>query len=149
MRFIIAIVLIFISIGCSNNSDIEEITQVEQNRVKDISFTDKHGRVTIIYNESHVIDFVVWMKDLDTDEGYEIALVRSDGKGGVVFGPEENLEIKLGRIEEQTKLYPNNEGELYVSMLNPERMFIGAEEVRMIVRTIDQKAVIESFPFRF
>lgn len=149
MRFLFVILLILISIGCSNNTITEETIQIEPDRVYEVSFKDRPGRATIIFDESRGVDFIVWTKDLDPDEGYEIALVRNDGKGGVVFGPEENLEIKIGNIEGETIIHPNHTGELYVSMLNPERIFSGADQVRIEINTIDKKVVSESFPFRF
>jgi hypothetical protein len=149
MRFLVAILLVVISIGCSNQSNSEEITQIEPDRVYDISFEEKTGRATIIFDKSRGIDFIVWMKDLDPDKGYEIALVRNDGKGGVVFGPDENLSINMGTIEGETILHPNHKGELYVSMLNPERLFTGADEVRIEISEYDQKVITQSFPFKF
>lgn len=149
MRYLVVILLIVICIGCSNQSISEEmeITQIEPDRVYDISFKEKTGRATIIYDKSRGIDFVVWMKDIDPNEGYEI-FIRNDG-GGVVFGPEGNLNIKIGTIEGETLLHPNHNGELYVSMLNPERLFTGADQVRIEIMNIDQKVVSESLPFKF
>lgn len=140
--------LLLINIGCSNTTPAEELTQIEPDQAFDILFHDYSGRATIIYDSTRGIDVVIWMNDLGPDKEYEIALVRNDGDEGVLFGPIENLDIKLGSIEEETKLRPNSNGELYVSMLNPERLFEGAEEMRIEVMTFGQKEVLKSYPFQ-
>jgi hypothetical protein len=149
MRYLVITLLIFISVGCSNESITEEITFIEPGRAYEVSFKEKPGHATIILDKSRGIDFIVWIKELDPDKGYEIALVRNDGKGGVVFGPEENLDIKIGKIEGETILHPNHNGELNVSMLNPERIFVGADQVIIKISTMDQKVITQSFPFKF
>ncbi|WP_454190952.1 hypothetical protein [Paenibacillus sp. Marseille-Q7038] len=88
------------------------------------------------------------MNDLDPDKEYEISLVHTDEHDGVLFGPREKLDMKLGSIEEETKLRPNSNGELYVSMLNPKRLFEGAETMRIEVMTFGQKEVLKSYPFQ-
>lgn len=148
MRFWIISLLLLINIGCSDTTPAEDLTRIEPDQVSDILFHDHSGRATIIYDSTRGIDFVVWMNDLDPDKEYEIVLVRNHEDGGVLFGPKENLDIKLGSIEEETKLRPNSNGELYVSMLNPERLFEGTKEVRIEVMTFGQKEVVKSYPFQ-
>ncbi|MCR8656672.1 hypothetical protein [Paenibacillus endoradicis] len=149
MRLLLATILILLSIGCSNETITEEIILIEPDQIQEISFINKPGRVTIVFNESRGVDIIVWTKDLDPLEDYEIALVYNDKNGGVIFGPEANLEIKIGNIEGETILHPNHNGELYVSMLNPERIFTGAEQMKIEISTINKQKVIESYPFRF
>lgn len=148
MRFWITSLLLLINIGCSNTTPADELTRIEPDQAFDILFHDHSGRATVIYDSTEGIDVVIWMNDLDPDKEYEIALVRDDEDGGVLFGPKENLDMKLGSIEEETKLRPNSNGELYVSMLNPERLFEGTEEMRIEVVAFSQKEVMESYPFQ-
>ena len=56
--------------------------------------------------------------------------------------------ISIG-CTKNTGLLPNLTGELYVSMLNPERIFSGADHMRIEIMTIDKRVIAESFPFRF
>lgn len=135
--------------GCANTINTEEIIQVKPDQIQDISFKDQPGRLTILFDESLGINFIVWLKELDPDQGYEISLINADGNGGVIFGPEDNLDIKLGSIEGETILRPNQHGELYVAMVNPKRLFRDAAEVKAVIKTRDRKIVTESFSFKF
>ena len=149
MRILLSILLIIFTIGCSSKTINEAVTLIKPDQLYDISFKDESGRATIIFSTSRGIDISVWVKNLDPLEDYEIALVRDDGDGGVMFGPADNLDIKMGAIEEDTILHPNENGELYVSMLNSERVFSGAEQVKVEISVRDQDVVLESYPFKF
>lgn len=148
MRILVASLMILLCLGCSNtNQTMTEITLVEPDRVHDVIFTEHPGRVTIIYNTPETLDFVVWMNNLNPKVKYEISIIVNDSEG-VTFGPKENLDIKLGSLVEDTHLSPNIRGELYVSMLNPKRIFNGSDEVRIVVNDVDGTIVAESVPFR-
>lgn len=148
MRYLFAALLIMISIGCSNEAISNNITLIEPDQINEVSFTDKSGRATIVHNMTRGVDIIVSAKDLNPAERYEIAIVQKDGERGVTFGPEVNLDIKMGSIEGETILLPNQNGDLYVSMLNPERIFSDAEQLTIVVSTTDQKVVLESYPFK-
>ncbi|URN93781.1 MAG: hypothetical protein NAG76_18410 [Candidatus Pristimantibacillus lignocellulolyticus] len=148
MRYFLAALLIMISIGCSNESITKEITLIEPDQINEVSFTDKSGRATIVHNMTRGVDIIVSAKDLNPAERYEITIFQKDGERGVTFGPEANLDIKMGSIEGETILLPNQNGDLYVSMLNPERIFSDAEQLTIVVSTTDQKVVLESYPFK-
>lgn len=148
MKILIASLMILLCLGCSNtNHKLTEITLIEPDQVHDVLFTDHPGRVTIIFNASESLDFVVWVSNLNPAVKYEISVVANEGNG-VMFGPEDNLDIKLGSLVEDTQLSPNNRGELYVSMLNPKRIFTGSDEVKIVVSNVDGAIVAESAPFR-
>lgn len=148
MRYFLAALLIMISIGCSNESITKEITLIEPDQINEVSFTDESGRATIVHNMTRGVDIIVSAKDLNPAERYEITIFQKDGERGVTFGPEANLDIKMGSIEGETILLPNQNGDLYVSMLNPERIFSDAEQLTIVVSTTDQKVVLESYPFK-
>jgi len=149
LRLLLSTILILFTIGCTSKTNNEVVILIDPEQLYDISFKDESGRATIVFNKSRGVDIMVWVKDLDPLEDYEIALVHDNGKGGVMFGPADNLDIKMGTIEGDTILHPNVKGELYVSMLNSERVFLGAEKVKIVVSIRDQGVVLESSPFRF
>lgn len=148
MRILVASLMILLCLGCSNtNFTMAEITVIEPNQVHDVLFTDHQGRVTIIYNTPETLDFVVWVSNLNPATRYQISVEANEGNG-VMFGPEGNLDIKLGSLVEDTQLSSNIRGELYVSMLNPKRIFAGSDEVKIVVSIVDGTIVAESAPFK-
>lgn len=149
MRLLAAMMVLLLLFGCSSSSANDGITPIEPGRLQEVSFKDHPGRLNIIFNEDRSIEFTVWLKDLDPDQSYEISLINDQGSGGVIFGPAQNLDLKLGSSEGDTHLTPNAHGELYVSMLNPIRLFQDAEEVKAIIRTGERKIVTESYSFQF
>ena len=149
MRFLLATLLFIFSIGCSNKTIMKEILLIGPDQIYEVSFTDDSSRATIVNNITRGVDIIISANDLDPADSYEIAIVHNDENDGVTFGPEANLDIKMGSIEGETILHSNHNGDLYVSMLNPERIFSGAEQVKIVIRTINQKVILESYPFRF
>ena len=163
MRYLVAVLLLSMMIGCTNNLLAEEnipddivqeesvqeaIIQIEPDRAYEVAFADNLGHVTVILKQSRGIDFIVWAKELDPEKSYEIVAAYANEEKGVLFGPEQNLQIKLGDMNGETSLQPSSEGELYVSMLNPERIFADAEEVKIIIKTTDQQVVAKSLSFK-
>lgn len=151
MRSFIIILLGFglLLTGCSNGASV---TEVGAYMAEDIPFEDGTGRVTIVYEEiiddstidDGIIDVIVLAKGLTPTGNYEISL-GGDNNGGVVFGPEENVEIRFGTMVGGTLFQPNEQGELYVSMKNPLRIIDG-KEVRVIVSE-NGKEVLRTQPF--
>ncbi|MDF2066774.1 hypothetical protein [Bacillus sp. Cr_A10] len=145
MRSFIINLLVFglLLTGCSNGASI---TEVGAYMAEDIPFEDGTGRVTVAFEaiddstiEDGIIDVIVLAKGLKPTGNYEISL------GGVVFGPEENVEIRFGTMVGGTLFQPNEQGELYVSMKNPLRIIDG-KEVRVIVSE-NGKEVLRTQPF--
>ena len=60
-----------------------------------------------------------------------------------------NLEIKMGELAGDTILHPNDNGELFVLMVIPERIVSGAEQDRIEISVSDENVVLESEPFKF
>ncbi|MFB5089677.1 hypothetical protein PGC35_21250 [Psychrobacillus sp. PGGUH221] len=150
MRSFIINLLVFglLLTGCSNEASI---TEVGAYMAEDIPFEDGTGRVTVAFEaiddstiDDGIIDVIVLAKGLKPTANYEISL-GGDNYEGVVFGPEENVEIRFGTMVGGTLFQPNEQGELYVSMKNPLRIIDG-KEVRVIVSE-NGKEVLRTQPF--
>lgn len=140
-----SILLMTVLTGCSNSKDIQEFIEVRIGQAIDIPFTNGNGRLTVAYSENTIIDLVVLAKELDPKRDYSIYLVR-DNQVVLIFGPEENIDIKLGTMDGETVFKPNDMGELFVSMKNPERMMLGANELKIVIKQ-DEDNVRESNSF--
>ncbi|MCM3711013.1 hypothetical protein [Sporosarcina luteola] len=151
MRSILIIFLVFglLLTGCSNETSI---TEVGVYTAEDIPLEEGEGRVTIAFEETilddgmvadGLIDVIVLAKGLKPNANYEISL--GENNHGVVFGPEENVELRFGTMVGETLFQPNEQGELYVSMKNPLRV-INENEVRVIVLE-NGKEVLRTQPF--
>lgn len=153
MRRNIITFLVFglVLMGCSNKASVTEVTVY---KAEDIPFEDGSGRVTIAFEDTILddgvivegtIDVIVLAKGLKPTANYEISL-EGDNNQGVVFGPQENIEIRFGTMVGETLFQPNEQGELYVSMKNPLRIISNAKEVRVIVSE-NEKEVLRTEPF--
>lgn len=124
-------------------ADQDEATVIKQ--IGKLYFPDGHGDVQFIF-ERDAVDIQVFAENLSTEQTYTITLEKADG--GVTFGPKENVRITAGKIIGETSFRPNANGELFVSMMNPNRMFEGEEEMRVIVQSEkDAENSLQSKPF--
>lgn len=124
-------------------ADQDEVTVIKQ--IGKLYFPDGHGDVQFIF-ERDAVDIQVFAENLSIEQTYTITLEKADG--GVTFGPKENVKITAGKIVGQTTFRPNANGELFVSMMNPNRMFEGDEEMRVIVQSEkDAEDSLQSKPF--
>ncbi|MFC6333076.1 hypothetical protein ACFP56_10610 [Paenibacillus septentrionalis] len=64
----------------------------------------------------------------------------------MIFGPEENVDIKLGKIDGETNFIPNSKGELFVSMKNPERLFLETNELKLVIKEKESEVIVNA-PF--
>ncbi len=64
-----------------------------------------------------------------------------------MFGPKENVVIRLGTIEDEKIFMSNGKGNLYVSMINPVRI-AEAREMVLQIKAADGTEIIKSRPFR-
>ncbi|MFD1738678.1 hypothetical protein ACFSCX_19345 [Bacillus salitolerans] len=155
MRIIVVIVLGLglLLAGCSDKASV---TEVAAYKAEDIPFEGGIGRVTIAFEEpilkdgkivDGLIDVIVFARELKSGEEYEI-YIGEENKRGVIFGPEENVELRFGTLIDETFFHPNAQGELFVSMKNPLRIFSKVEEVRVFVSQ-DGQEVLKSEPFKF
>lgn len=111
-------------------ADQNEVTVIKQ--IGKLYFPDSHGDVQFIF-ERDAVDVQVFAEKLSREQTYTITLEKADG--GVTFGPKENVKITAGQIVGQTAFRPNANGELFVSMMNPNRIFEGEEEMRVIIQS--------------
>ena len=124
-------------------ADEDEVAVIKQ--IGKLYFPDGHGDVQFIF-ERDAVDIQVFAEKLSSEQTYTITLEKADG--GVTFGPKENVKITAGQIVGQTAFRPNPNGELFVSMMNPNRIFEGEEEMRVIVQSEkDAENSLQSKPF--
>ncbi|MGM9949556.1 MAG: hypothetical protein ACI33P_05495 [Lysinibacillus sp.] len=120
-----------------------EVTVIKQ--VGKLYFPDGHGDVQFIFDRD-AVNIQVFAEKLSSAQTYIIMLEKADG--GVTFGPEENVKITAGEIVGKTAFKPNANGELFVSMRNPNRLFEGKEEMRVIIQSEkDAEDSFQSEPF--
>lgn len=133
-----------VTAGCSLSNDSEnmevelnESIQINENQqLQILPFVNGEGNVTIIFEDSNSADFIVTATGLDPKELYQIVL-----EGGMVFGPEENVRIRVGSLNNETDFSPNAEGELWVSMVNPVRLIQAKEGLKFKI-TNDKNQVV-------
>lgn len=124
----------------------DQLFIVQLGDTADVPFQEKkNGRVTVVYN-GPAVDFVVSARGLQAGKGYNISVADANGKG-VMFGPKENVVMRLGTIEDETIFKSNEKGNLYVSMINPIRI-AEAREMVLQIKAVDGAEVIKSRPFR-
>lgn len=138
-----AILLLTVSTGCSDSEDIQKLIEVRSGQAIDIPLTNGNGRLTVTYYENKIIDLMVLAKGLDPYKNYSIHLVRDD-QVVLFFGPEENIDIKLGKMDGETIFKPNDMGELFVSMKNPERLMLGAIELKLEIKQEENNVTASS-----
>lgn len=148
--FSVLLVGLMILTGCTTQV-IDEKIDIEPRLVgkfeaEDFLFDKGSGRATIVNND-YYLDVIVLAKNLNPENKYSITILNSPA-GGVMFGPRANVELRFGRLVEETFFYPNEQGDLYVSMVHPERIFSSAQEIRVEVKSEDGSEVRTSASFR-
>ena len=124
-------------------ADQDEVTVIKQ--VGKLYFPDGHGDVQFIF-EREAVNIQVFAEKLSSEQTYTIMLEKADG--GVTFGPAENVKLTAGQIVGKTAFRPNANGELFVSMMHPNRLFEGKEEMRVIIQSEeDAEDSFQSKPF--
>lgn len=139
-RVIIIFLLLMLISGCSSSADGEHIqTEVgepisinENQQLQILPFINGEGNVTIILEDPNSADFIVTAEGLDPKERYQIVL-----EGGMMFGPEDNVRVRVGSLNNETEFSSNAEGELWVSMVNPLRLIQGKDG--LVFRILNDK----------
>ncbi len=138
------ITLIVMLTGCfytiEKPRDKNIIKMEENQQVQDLPFENGNGHVTLIF-ETYV-DCIVYANGLKTEEEYQIHLIAADGKN-VIFGPEQNVKVRVGKIFSEVNFKTNQKGELYVSMMNAISMF-SDKEIYFVIKTKDGKEVMKT-----
>lgn len=143
---IIFVAAMFLVITSCTFLKYDQLFIVQQGDTADVPFQEKkNGRVTVVYNAS-TVDFVVSARGLQAGKGYNISVADANEKG-VMFGPKENVVIRLGTIEDETIFKSNGKGNLFVSMINPVRI-AEAREMVLQIKAADGTEIIKSRPFR-
>ncbi|MDQ0271442.1 hypothetical protein [Cytobacillus purgationiresistens] len=151
------LIILFLSIGlaaCSiaqsegdKKNDHNQIEAKVINEADEIHFSNGNGRVQISFVEE-ATQFLVLAEKLNPKQTYSISLGNNDG-GGVIFGPEENVELSKGEIVGDTSFQPNANGELFVSMLNPNRVVQKKSELTILIKSDSGKIdIYQSEPFK-
>ena len=129
--------------GQEVQADQDEVTVIKQ--VGKLYFPDGHGDVQFIFDRD-AVNIQVFAEKLSFQQTYMIMLEKADG--GVTFGPAENVKITAGQIIGKKAFRPNANGELFVSMMIPNRMVEGEEEMRVIIQSEeDAEDSFQSKPF--
>ncbi|MDQ0874319.1 hypothetical protein QFZ77_002978 [Paenibacillus sp. V4I3] len=154
-QLLVVVALLVVSTGCSNTeSTIEKTTKNEvlnlpkSQQLQELPFESGIGRAIIIFEESGA-DCIIYAKGLNPGEKYTISLVVDNGVSpGVIFGPIENVKMKVGSLEDEVMFKPNSEGELFVSMRNPIRLFtVAKEELFFKIESENKKVIMKTVPF--
>jgi len=126
------------------NENLIEVNEIHENR--EIPLPNGHGCVKLKI-EQHAVDVLVVAQGLSPEKTYSISVVSND-HGGVTFGPKENVKIQAGEMIGDITFRPNAKGELFVSMVNPIRIFQGAQEFRIMIKSEDVSLkIVETEPF--
>ncbi len=132
--FIIVALFIFFA-GCSEKSSMQENTAKDEvlkitksQQLQELTFVDGISRAIIIF-EDDAADILIYAKGLDSNVKYRISLIGDNGASpGVMFGPIENVKLRVGSLEDEVMFKPNSEGELFMSMRNPIRILTAAKK---------------------
>lgn len=119
---------------------------IKENSSSNVLFENGLENAMVDYKDG-VINLSVYAIGLDRNSYYEIHLDRA-GDGVLVFGPEANVNINYGSLKNETNFYPNQDGILSVSMINPVRMMVGAKELRLIITDKNGDVVLKTKPFQ-
>jgi len=126
------------------NENPIEVYEIHKN--SEIPLLNGHGYVKINL-EQHEVNVLVFAQGLSSEKPYSISIEGSD-QGGVTFGPKENVKIQAGEMIGEITFRPNAKGELFVSMINPIRIFQGAQEFKIKIKSEDGSLkIIETLPF--
>ncbi|MGM0880727.1 MAG: hypothetical protein ACQEXQ_06745 [Bacillota bacterium] len=154
-QLLIVAALLVVSTGCSNTESTLERTRKNEvlklskpQQLQELPFESGIGRAIIIFEESGA-DCIIYAKGLNPREKYTISLVVDNGlSSGVMFGPIENVKMRVGSLEDEVMFKPNSEGELFVSMRNPIRFFTAAnEELFFKIESENKKVIMKTVPF--
>lgn len=122
------------------------IQVVDKQQIQDIPFENGQGLVMVVFDQdSASADCIVVARGLKPEEEYKISLIGDNG--GVLFGPKENVQIRVGTLEGEVTFRPNSEGELFVSMRNPTRILTEAKELIFKIETKDNKEFTRTISF--
>ena len=151
-KYIFMFLLISMLAACSDAQEPERVEDKEAveesssleviSQTAKLPFPKGKGTVKLEFQE-HAINFIVEAEELSPDLDYLIKIIK--GKGGVTFGPEENVEIKAGEAVGGTIFKPDKDGRLFVSMENPDRIIEGSEGVAVAIQAMDGEALVEMF----
>ncbi len=154
VQLLVVVALLAVFSGCSNSeSTLEQTTESEvlqatkPQQLQELAFETGVGRAIIIFEEG-IADCIIYAKGVNLKEKYRISLIVDNGDSpGVMFGPKENVETRVGSLEGEVTFKPNSEGELFVSMRNPIGMFTAAkEEFFFRIESEDKKVRINTSP---
>ncbi|WP_155972018.1 hypothetical protein [Paenibacillus sp. Soil522] len=142
-----------VSTGCADTEPTLERTTKDEvlklsipQQFHELPFESGLGRAIVIFEESGA-DCIIYVKGLNPGERYTISLVVGLSSG-VMFGPKENVKIRVGSLEDEVKFKPNPKGELFVSMRNPIRFFTAAkEELFFKIESENKKEIMKTVPF--
>lgn len=142
-KILVGLLLIFLLSGCSNS--IVRIGKDQE--VREIPFTNGDGHAIVVV-ERNAVDCMIVADGLKAGEKYTIVLDSDKGRSGVTFGPKENVDLRVGTLQDDIYFVPNSEGELFVSMRNPVRMFEGIKEQQFEIKDRKEKIVMKTKPFQ-
>jgi len=138
------IFVLIVSIEFQRGLETREVIHLdESDEIYHLPFEEGQGYALIVKEE--IPDFIVWVKGLDPNEFYTVQFQR-DELGGVTFGPEANVDVRIGTIDGEVLFKPNVNGELYVSMRNAPSMYEGAAELTFYIETEAGKEVLRTIP---
>lgn len=121
----------------------DKVIQVAAHQqIQVLPFQDGAGSATLVF-DAGMADIIVTADGLNPDERYTIAV-----EGAVVFGPEENVQVRVGAIEDETLFVPNAEGELYVSMANLTRVLLQRSDLSVVIATEQGQEVMVTDRFQ-
>ncbi|MBT2289263.1 hypothetical protein J7E73_08970 [Paenibacillus albidus] len=154
LQLLVVAVLLVVSSGCSTNESTREKTNNEvlkvssSQQLQELTFESGVGRAIIVFEEG-IADCIIYAKGLNPEEKYTISLIGDHGaSSGVIFGPIENIKMRVGSLEEEVMFKPNSEGELFVSMRNPIRIFTAAkEELFFKIESENKKVIMKTSSF--
>lgn len=106
LLFTILLVSIWAIPGCSKSKDnSNQEVNVNKNQVQEFTLSV----IVVSNNDGNTVDFIVMAEDLDPQEEYLISY-KSKDDNGLIFGPKENVELRVGEIKNKTQFIPNKHG---------------------------------------
>lgn len=154
-QLLVVVTFLVVSTGCSETESTLEKTTINEvlkltnpQQLQELTFESGVGRAVMIFEEGGV-DCIIYAKELNPVEKYTISLVGDNGTSpGVMFGPIENVKMRVGSLESEVMFKPNSEGELFVSMRNPIRIFTAAKEGLFFkIESENKKVIMKTAPF--
>jgi len=130
----------------TSNDEVIQITKSQQ--LQELTFENGSGRALLIFEENGA-ECLIFAEGLNPKETYTISLVGDNGASpGVMFGPIENVKLRIGFLEDEIMFKPNTEGELFVSMRNPMRILTAAKkEMYFKIESENKKRTMKTSSF--